>query len=84
MADERFLQDGFDKQLAHLIEECGEVVAAAAKTQRWGRDSVNPLLQPGDATYGETNEQWLRRELGDLKHVIDRLETTLIRERQGA
>ncbi len=44
MSDPRFLQDGFEKQLAHLIEECGEVLAAAGKTQRFGLDSVNPLL----------------------------------------
>jgi len=51
--DTRFLQDGFDKQLSHVIEECGEVLAAAGKTQRWGRESVNPLL-PLDKQ--ETNE----------------------------
>lgn len=74
MSDHRFLQDGFDAQLAHLIEECGEVLAAAGKTQRWGRDSVNPLLPPNEQ---ETNENWLKRELVDLKQAIGRLEHTL-------
>jgi len=73
----QFLQDGFDKQLSHVIEECGEVLAAAGKTQRWGRTSVNPLL-PADQQ--ETNQDWLWRELDDLKSAIDRLETTMISE----
>jgi hypothetical protein len=72
--DSRFLQHGFDKQLAHLIEECGEVVAAGGKTLRWGLDSVNPLLPPEQQ---ETNEVWLRREMADLRHALDRLERTL-------
>jgi len=72
--DTRFLQDGFDKQLSHVIEECGEVLAAAGKTQRWGRESVNPLL-PLDKQ--ETNEAWLRRELADLKTSVDRLLKTM-------
>lgn len=74
MADSRFLQQGFDKQLSHLIEECGEVLAAAGKTQRWGRHSVNPLLLPEQQ---ETNLEWLCRELQDLKQAIKRLEATI-------
>lgn len=74
MSDHRFLQEGFEAQLAHLIEECGEVLSAAGKTQRWGRDSVNPLLPLAEQ---ETNEDWLKRELVDLKQAIGRLEHTL-------
>ncbi len=74
MSDPRFLQEGFDKQLAHVIEECGEVLAAAGKTQRWGRDSVNPLLPPEQQ---ETNEAWLLRELDDLQEAIQRLQLTI-------
>lgn len=74
MSDPRFIQFGFDKTLAHFIEECGECLAAAGKTQRWGRDSVNPLL-PADQQ--ETNGAWLRRELADLREVLDRLEYEL-------
>lgn len=69
--DTRFLQDGFDKKLSHLIEECGEVVAAAGKLQRFGRESFNPLLP---VEQQETNESWLRRELQDLKMAIARFE----------
>ena len=71
MSDPRFLQDGFDKKLSHLIEECGEVLAAAGKTQRWGRYSYNPLIDPQEQ---ENNEEWLKRELADLKEAIARLE----------
>ncbi len=72
--DPRFLQEGFDKQLSHVIEECGEVVAAAGKTQRWGRMSFNPLLP---VEQRETNEAWLHRELKDLKGAVDRLLETM-------
>lgn len=74
MADPRFLPEGFDKKLSHLIEECGEVLAASGKVQRWGLQSVNPLLPPEQQ---ETNRDWLRRELTDLKQAIHRLEEEL-------
>lgn len=74
MSDPKYLQRGFNKRLAHLIEECGEVLAAAGKTQRWGRDSYSPELHPSQR---ETNIMWLRRELADLKQAIARLEETL-------
>lgn len=73
---ENFLQDGFDAQLSHLIEETGEMLAAAGKTQRYGRESVNPLLKPGDPYYNETNETWLIREITDVLRAISRLTTT--------
>ena len=57
-----------------MIEECGEVLAAAGKTQRWGPFSSNPLLPKEQQ---ETNIVWLVRELGDLKNAIARLETTI-------
>lgn len=74
MSDKRFLQKGFNKQLAHVVEECGEVLAAAGKTQRWGRDSVNPLIPEEEQ---ETNEDWLVRELYDCKEAIERLLKTI-------
>ncbi len=79
MSDPRYLQQGFDKQLAHVIEECGEVLAAAGKTQRWGRKSINPLLLSDHPQFNETNEQWLLRELGDLHEAIQRLLETYAR-----
>lgn len=77
MADPRFIQAGFDKELAHLIEECGEVLSAAGKLQRWGPHSVNPLLPPHEQ---ETNIAWLWREIDDLEHVIGRIARTIRRE----
>jgi NTP pyrophosphatase (non-canonical NTP hydrolase) len=35
-----------EQKLGYLVEECGEVLAAVGKTQRWGLDSVNPDLAP--------------------------------------
>jgi hypothetical protein len=74
MSDKRFLQDGFEKRLAHAIEECGEFLAAAGKTQRWGPMSVNPLLGP---TKQETNIAWLKRELTDVQEAMARLSATI-------
>lgn len=75
MSDPRFLQSGFDAQLAHAIEEMGEALAAAGKTQRWGVDSVNPLLP---AEQRERNADWLARELLDVEEAIGRLKVTML------
>lgn len=74
MSHSKYLQRGFDKQLSHFIEECGEVLAAAGKTQRWGLHSVNPELPKAQQ---EENIDWLKRELSDLKQAIYRLECTI-------
>jgi hypothetical protein len=74
MSDSKYLQKGFNKQLSHVIEECGEVLAAAGKTQRWGLDSVNPELPKSKQ---ERNGDWLKRELKDLREAIVRLENTM-------
>ena|ERR1700679_3066532 len=74
MSDKRFLQDGFDKRLSHAIEECGEFLAAAGKTQRWGVWSVNPLIQEAGQ---ETNLVWLRREMADIRQALDRLDDAI-------
>lgn len=77
MSDPRFLQTGFDKQLAHFIEEAGEALAAAGKTQRWGADSVNPLIVLEAA---ERNADWLWRELLDVEQAVARLKATMLSE----
>lgn len=77
MSDPRFLQNGFQKRLAHFIEECGEAIAAAGKTQRWGAESSNPLLPKSQR---EKNIDWLKRELADVKQSIDRLEQSIKEE----
>ena len=68
--DFQFLPEDFDGKLSHLIEECGEVIAAIGKIQRFGIDNANPKL-PTDQQ--ETNREQLRRELKDLKHAISRV-----------
>jgi NTP pyrophosphatase (non-canonical NTP hydrolase) len=75
-----FLQKGFTKQLAHVVEECGEVLAAAGKTQRWGPFSVNPLIPKEQQ---ETNLDWLDRELIDLEQAIGRLRATIAKDMRG-
>lgn len=71
MSDPAYLKPGnIDFCLAHVVEECGEVLAAAGKTQRWGLSSVDPTLPKEQQ---ETNEAWLRRELADLQEAIPRL-----------
>ena len=77
MSDPRFLQDGFDKRLSHFIEECGEALAAAGKTQRWGVDSVNPLLPEHEQ---ETNFDWLMREIADVEQAAARLREAMEQE----
>lgn len=77
MSDPRFKQQGFDKKVSLLIEECGEVLAAAGKLQRWGPHSSNPLL-PEDQR--ESNLDWLNREMLDLEQAIEELRVAMIEE----
>lgn len=74
MSDPRFLQDGFDKRLAHAVEECGEFLSAAGKTGRWGALSVNPLLPANEQ---ESNLAWMRREMQDVRQAFDRLDEAI-------
>ena len=55
--------------LGYLVEECGEVLAAVGKTQRWGLLSANPELPPEKQ---ETNRDWILRELDDLEEACFR------------
>jgi len=74
MSGPRFLQTGFEKILSHSVEECGEFLAAAGKTQRWGANSFNPLLPPSER---ETNLVWLRRDMRDVIEVLRRLDRAM-------
>lgn len=56
-----------EEKLGYLVEECGEVLAAVGKTQRWGLDSVNPELPQEEQ---EPNRAWVLRELRDLTRAI--------------
>lgn len=66
----KYLRPGAEFAIAHLVEECGEVLAAAGKSQRWGLNSVNPEVPIGRQ---ETNRAWLLRELDDLEVAIHRV-----------
>lgn len=59
-------------KLGYLVEECGEVLAAAGKCQRWGLESYNPDVPEVDR---EPNREWLIRELQDLKRALYFIET---------
>jgi len=72
---DRYYPKTTEQKLGYLVEECGEVLAAAGKTQRWGFSSVNPELPPEQQ---ETNRDWLLRELQDLKGAIALIETMLL------
>lgn len=65
------------QKLGYLFEECGEVLSAIGKSQRWGLDSVNPELPPSKQI---TNGKWIQRELKDLKRAIQLAEYALISE----
>lgn len=80
MSDIRYLQDGFEKRLAHAIEECGEFLAAAGKTQRWGVWSYNPLLP---SSQQESNIAWLIREMQDVVDAVERLDESIMLEFTG-
>lgn len=81
MSDKRFLQNGFEKNLSHAIEECGEFLAAAGKTQRWGVHSSNPIYSTApDGSRGEANSHWLWREMQDLQAALKRLKKAMIND----
>lgn len=61
-------------KLGYLVEECGEVMAAAGKTIRWGLNSYNPEIPEYQR---ELNREWLSRELKDLKQAIEFVEKIL-------
>lgn len=65
------IESPLSMRLGYLVEECGEVLAAAGKTLRWGPQSVNPTIPIPDQ---EPNIDWLRREFADLKHAIALIE----------
>jgi len=60
----------FGTPLSHVVEECGEVIAAAGKVLRFGWDSTNPLLPIADQV---VNETLMKQEVADLECAISRL-----------
>jgi hypothetical protein len=71
MSNPKYKHEG--SRIGKFIEECGEALAAAGKTVRFGWDSVNPDL-PSHAQ--ETNRDWLHREIDDLEESIQMLKAS--------
>lgn len=74
MSDPKYLCDDLWFCVSHAIEEAGEFLAAAGKSQRWGLESYNPELP---VEQREKNVDWMRREMTDLREALDRLEKKL-------
>lgn len=66
--NEEYQSKDAEQALAHVIEECGEVISAAGKTLRFGPMSADPTLPPEEQT---TNIEWLIMEMEDLQRSID-------------
>jgi len=71
MTDPRYMRPGLDFARGNAIEELGELLAALGKSLRWGWRSYNPEL-PRDQR--ETNADWIRREMADVRGALDNLE----------
>ena len=71
MTDPKYLRPGLDFARGKVVEELGELQAALGKTLRWGWQSYNPDL-PRDQR--ETNANWVRREIADVRGALDNLE----------
>lgn len=67
---EAYSPQNIDQALDHVVEECGEVIAAYGKMRRFGPQSVNVELP---VEQQETNGDALLRELGDLLGAMIRL-----------
>jgi hypothetical protein len=81
MTDQKYMRPGLAFAMGKAIEEAGEFLAALGKTQRWGWYSYNPDLPQSER---ETNEQWVRREIADLRGALDNLEREMLPRAMGA
>jgi NTP pyrophosphatase (non-canonical NTP hydrolase) len=75
-AGHKYYPRTIDQKLGYLVEECGEVMAAVGKTQRWGLGSYNPDIGPDS----ETNRDWILRELRDMEQACQIVRDALIAE----
>lgn len=78
--DQRYLPTTTAGKMGRLVEECGEVLAAVGKAQRWGLESVNPELQ---ITEQESNRDWVLREIDDLIDAAFAVKEELSKGGQG-
>ncbi len=74
MTNPKYKQNGFPLRLSKVIEEMGEALAAAGKTQRWGPFSYNPEIPEEER---ERNIDWLMRELVDVENAISDVRESL-------
>lgn len=70
--DSRYVRPGFEVALAHLAEECGELIQAVAKTLRWGPRNYDPTVE-----VREYNEEWVLREISDVEEAIGRFRSEM-------
>lgn len=63
--------------LVRLMEECGELTQACAKTLRWGWISVNPKLPKSQQI---TNFTHVRCELTDILKLAEKLDLLPLRD----
>lgn len=71
MTDQKYMRLGLDFARGKAVEELGELQAALGKSIRWGWKSVNPELPREEQ---ETNADWVRREMRDVRDALDNLE----------
>lgn len=71
MTSPKYMRPGIEFAVGKAIEEAGELLAALGKTLRWGWASVNPELP---SSQQETNADWVRREMADVRGALDNLE----------
>lgn len=74
MTQAKYMRPGLDFARGKMIEELGELQAALGKSLRWGWLSVNPDLPRSEQ---ETNADWVRREMADVRGALDNLEREL-------
>jgi hypothetical protein len=74
MTKERYMRPGVAFAVGKTVEELGELQAALGKTLRWGWMSYNPELP---ISQRETNLDWVRREIADVRGALDNLQRTL-------
>ncbi len=65
---ERYKPRSATQARAYVIEECGELLAAIGKSQRWGLLSYNPELPESEQ---ETNAAWVLREAADVQRALE-------------
>lgn len=71
MTDPKYMRTGLSFAVGKTVEELGELQAALGKTLRWGWNSYNPELPPKER---ESNADWVRREIADVRGALDNLE----------